>query len=98
MTIGAAERVGPNSDVGILAEHRCRYRFAAKMTAPASSRYSVRFGLGFLYFPEAALVVGVDVDVDALRLADDVVPVPRTRSRFHEQTRPRQPFRRDRSM
>jgi SAM-dependent methyltransferase len=72
VTIGAAERVGPDSDVGILAEHRCRYRFAAKMTAPKRLLdIACGSGLGFSYFPEAALVVGVDVDVDALRLSND---------------------------
>jgi SAM-dependent methyltransferase len=68
----AAERAGPDSDVGLLAEHKSRYRFAANTTAPQRLLdIACGSGLGFWHFPDVPLVVGADLEVDALRLADD---------------------------
>lgn len=72
MATRAAERAGPDSDVGLLAEHKSRYRFAANATAPQRLLdIACGSGLGFWHFPAVPLVVGADLEVDALRLADD---------------------------
>ena len=72
MASRAAERADPDSDVGLLAEHKSRYRFAANTTAPQRLLdIACGSGLGFSYFPAVPLVVGADLEVDALRLADN---------------------------
>lgn len=57
MATRAAVGADPDSDVGLLAEHKSRYRFAANTTAPQRLLdIACGSGLGFSYFPAVPLV------------------------------------------